>query len=120
MAISRSHRRFRAPLAVLLAAGLLATAAAPAGADVPTPAQRRFGVMTYNLYFGADLSPIFGAPADQIAILAAQAWAAVQASDIPGRAEAMAKVIAREHPMVVGLQEAATWSTAPMCATPEW
>jgi endonuclease/exonuclease/phosphatase family metal-dependent hydrolase len=117
---TRLSWRLRTPLVLLLAAGLAVSVAAPAGADVPTQAQRRFGVMTYNLYFGADLSPIFGAPPDQLVPLAAAAWQDVQASDIPGRAEAMAKIIAREHPLVVGLQEAATWSTAPMSADPQW
>jgi endonuclease/exonuclease/phosphatase family metal-dependent hydrolase len=62
-------------------------------------------VMTRNMYLGADLDPIFAAPADQLPIVAGQVWARIQASDLPRRAGAIADEIIRNSPDVVGLQE---------------
>jgi endonuclease/exonuclease/phosphatase family metal-dependent hydrolase len=67
-------------------------------------------VLTRNLYLGADLDPIIGAPSPgAIPVLAAAAWASVQASDIPSRAALLAAEIAAGRPDLVGLQEAVTY-----------
>jgi endonuclease/exonuclease/phosphatase family metal-dependent hydrolase len=69
-------------------------------------------VQTYNLFFGADLRPLFTPGVDPIAA-ASQVWADMQASDIPARARAAAEVIAADQPDLLGLQEVSTWRSAP-------
>jgi endonuclease/exonuclease/phosphatase family metal-dependent hydrolase len=67
-------------------------------------------VMTQNLYFGAELAPIFQARSPSAMLRAvAEAWAQVEASMIEERAERIAKVIAEFTPDLVALQEAAQW-----------
>jgi endonuclease/exonuclease/phosphatase family metal-dependent hydrolase len=68
-------------------------------------------VQTYNLDAGADLTPLYGALDPLVA--ASMVWAQAQLSDIPGRAQAVAEVIAQEAPDLVGLQEVSTWRSAP-------
>ncbi|MFZ5870709.1 MAG: endonuclease/exonuclease/phosphatase family protein [Actinomycetota bacterium] len=99
-----------AALAALLAAAALTTSPAAA-----RPGDRaRVDVATYNLYLGADLNPLFGAttPTDLIT-RAGQVYAAMEATDFPERAEALADAIVKERPDVLGLQEVALWETAP-------
>src|SRR5436305_9375706 len=69
-------------------------------------------VMTRNLYFGTDLSPVIAAPT-QLAFFLAAAGAYNQgvASDWNGRALRWAAEIASAKPDLVGLQEAAQWRT---------
>lgn len=50
-------------LAVLV--GLGAVGPRPAWADPPRHAQRQLTVATYNLYLGADLTPLFSASSPQ-------------------------------------------------------
>jgi endonuclease/exonuclease/phosphatase family metal-dependent hydrolase len=68
------------------------------------------GVLTRNLYLGADLTPVIQA-ADGGQFLAATtaAWAMVQRNDFHVRARAIAEEIAWTRPALVGLQEAYTW-----------
>lgn len=75
------------------------------GAEGPT-------VMTRNLYLGANLDPIIGAPSPQaVPFIAAQVWAEVQATDFPARAGGLADEIVRARPHLVGLQEAVLYRT---------
>jgi endonuclease/exonuclease/phosphatase family metal-dependent hydrolase len=85
--------------------------APPAKAGTPRAA---FDVATYNIYLGADLNPLFGA-SDFVDLVgrAGQVYAAMEATDFPERAEAIADLLAEEAPDVVGLQEVALWATAP-------
>jgi hypothetical protein len=71
-----------------------------------------FKVMTRNLYFGADLSPIVAAqnPNELVAAVAG-AWANVVASDPQLRMMQVAQEILAERPHIVGLQEAVLWRT---------
>ncbi len=62
-------------------------------------------VMSYNLYLGADIFDLAGAPPEQIPGIAGQLWAEVQATDFPLRAQAIAGIIAEHNPHVIGLQE---------------
>lgn len=62
-------------------------------------------VMTYNVYLGADESPLLAVPAGQVPLAAAQVWATVRATNFPERAGALARQIARANPDLVGLQE---------------
>lgn len=70
--------------------------------------QKFVTVMTWNVYFGMDVGPVRSAtnPADAIAAVAT-AWRQVQSTNIPERAEKIAKEIARTKPDLVGLQEVA-------------
>jgi endonuclease/exonuclease/phosphatase family metal-dependent hydrolase len=73
-----------------------------------------FDVATYNIYLGADLNPLFGA-SDFVDLVgrAGQVYAAMEATDFPERAEAIADLLVEASPDVVGLQEVALWATAP-------
>lgn len=89
----------------LLAPGSLTAAWA---AEHPGPAQLR--VMTRNLYLGADLAPVLAATSPQALVAAVTAaYANVQATNFPERADALADEIAESDPHLVGLQEAVLW-----------
>jgi endonuclease/exonuclease/phosphatase family metal-dependent hydrolase len=93
-------------VAVALGAGALATAASAAPSH-DSKSNRKVTVMTRNLYLGTDLQPILGAPSLPALFGAVAAgYANVQASNFPGRAEALAEEIAGARPDLVALQEA--------------
>lgn len=96
------------PVAALL--GAILPHSATAQGPVPSTTLTPLTVMTLNLYFGADLGPVLAA-ADIPGLIAATTatFAAVQASDIPARARALAEKIALRKPHLIGLQEAALW-----------
>ena len=98
-----------AVVALALTAGSPA-AAAPSGPEDMTPAAG-VEVQTYNVDAGAELTPLFAASDPLVAT--SMIWAQMQMSDIPGRAHALAEVIAEEAPDLVGLQEVSTWRSAP-------
>jgi endonuclease/exonuclease/phosphatase family metal-dependent hydrolase len=104
----RAVRRLR--IVALVVAALAATLAGAAGvrADDGTTVT----VMTRNLYFGADLSPVIAAP-NQLAFVSAvaRAYNTGLASDWSARAMRWAKEIAAAKPDLVGLQEAVEWKT---------
>lgn len=99
-----------AAVAALMVAGGGPAAAKPAAPD--TPSAVVVEVQTYNMYFGANLTPLF-APDVDVVEAASAIWAEMQASDIPARAKAVAELIADESPDLVGLQEVSTWKSAP-------
>jgi len=66
-------------------------------------------VMEYNVYYGADYSPLLTASPQDVPFVAAQTWAAAMATDFPGRAGQIAAEIAAARPDLVGLQEAAIY-----------
>lgn len=69
-------------------------------------------VLTRNVYFGVDLTPLVGATSiADLAVKAAQAFGTVQATDFPVRAKALAKEIEEADPHLIGLQEVALWRT---------
>ena len=94
--------RCRGMLAALTALVSLVSIAVRAEA---APAQF-LTLMTHNVYFGADLSPVLDSPNPDLPLL----WEEVKASDIPARATRIADKIAIEEPEIVALQEAAQWS----------
>lgn len=84
-----------------------------AGSPPFTPG-RNVTVMTYNVYLGADVSPLLGASTEsELQMAVAAIWAQVQASNIPLRASRIAGNIKSLEPDLVGLQEVAQWSTGP-------
>jgi endonuclease/exonuclease/phosphatase family metal-dependent hydrolase len=71
-----------------------------------------FGVMTRNLYLGADLAPVMRAQSQGAFVAATSAaWAMVQKNDFRARAESLAAEIAACRPALVALQEACIWRT---------
>jgi hypothetical protein len=74
-------------------------------------------VATYNLYIGADLSLLFDVSdltglAEQVQAVRRQ----LEATRFPERATALAALLARERPHLVGLQEVSRWTVAPIAA----
>ncbi len=63
-------------------------------------------VMTYNLYIGTELAGLF-AITDPALLLAEvdRMYRNVEASDVPGRLAAIAKLVKEERPHLIGLQE---------------
>jgi endonuclease/exonuclease/phosphatase family metal-dependent hydrolase len=102
-----THRR---PVAILATIALTVSLAGPAGADTQPPLR----VMTYNLYLGANLVPIFTAPPDRVVAEVKEAWHHVRATNFRLRAEAIADLITEERPHLAGLQEVSLWQTAPI------
>ena len=94
---------------------ILATSPAPASEAAPVVAERRFTVMTYNVYLGANLQPLFGVqdPREVIA-RAAVVFAHLDRVNFNVRAVAIARQIIENEPDVVALQEASLWQTAPL------
>ena len=70
-------------------------------------------VLTWNLYLGAALDPVFRlrGPADVPPTVAAM-WEAVQASDPPGRLDRVAAEIAAAGADLIGLQEVARYAVS--------
>ena len=66
-------------------------------------------VMTYNVYYGTDPTPLLSTPLDQVPFVAADVWALAQRTNFPARAGALAELIASRRPHLVGLQEAALY-----------
>jgi endonuclease/exonuclease/phosphatase family metal-dependent hydrolase len=110
-------RRFGAGLAAVVSALLVmvSLASPPAQANPDGSSQRDLTVATYNVYLGADLTPLFTAPNLPAFVAAAGAvYAQMESTDFPRRAEAVANQIAAHDPEVVGLQEVALWQKGPL------
>ena len=93
---------------------LFVAAQVPASANTQMSAEREFRVMTYNVYLGANLQPLFG-ESDPIRLIqkAAAIIAHLDQVDFRIRAVAIARQIVEQAPDVVALQEVALWETAP-------
>ena len=89
-------------LAVLLVAPSVSAQASS------TVDRQRVSVMTRNLYLGADLTPVLSAANPITGIVSVVN--AVAATDPAARMAAVAREIAARHPLLVGLQEVASWT----------
>lgn len=110
-------RRFGTGLAAVVTALLVMVSlwSPPASARAEGSSQRDLTVATYNVYLGADLTPLFSAPNPPAFVAAAAAvYAQMESTDFPRRAEAIADQIAAHDPEVVGLQEVALWQRGPL------
>ena len=93
-------------LAVSLASIVVLLAMTACEGSTPRTPRQTLTVMTYNVYVGAG-------PDDLLAVKSqaeappqvAKFYRAYQASDFPGRAEAIAKIIKKSDPDIIGLQE---------------
>lgn len=102
--------------AACTALALLSTALAVVPAvRADEPGSRPVKVMTRNLYLGADLAPAIEAstPAEVLAAGAA-VFSVVRRTNFPERAVALAREIADADPVLLGLQEVATWYSGPV------
>src|SRR2546422_1932798 len=96
--------------AVVALCALLAGGAASAAGPPPRPAT--VTVLTYNIFLGTDLNPIFQAQnVQQLFGAVGTGWAQIQANDFRARARAIARLIAQSKPDLVGLQEAELYRT---------
>jgi len=122
-ALTRRLPILLAVAALALALALPATAAAkgrgdhhghrPAGHD--NGVGKVAGVMTRNLYLGADLGPVIAAEnTEQVVSASGAVLRDVVANDFPTRARGLADEIRSEKPDLVGLQEVAFWHTTPI------
>lgn len=111
---SRTGRLLGCSLAILLLMVKVAVAAPPAPSFTP---HRNATVMTQNLYLGTDVSLLF-LPTTLPELIAAVTFALqeVEFTNFAARAPRIADEIKASGPAVVGLQEAARWSTG---ATPD-
>jgi endonuclease/exonuclease/phosphatase family metal-dependent hydrolase len=106
---------FALPLLLLAACGAqepLATSATAIRAAAPALAggNKVVGVMSRNLYLGAELGPVIQAQGlPQFLGATTAVWAMVERNDFHLRAQAVANEIAAARPALVGLQEAYTW-----------
>ncbi|WP_027084243.1 endonuclease/exonuclease/phosphatase family protein [Cohnella panacarvi] len=66
-------------------------------------------IMTWNIYFGATLTPLVGTTPAELPQRVTEVFRQVQATNFPVRARAIAAQIARKIPDIIGLQEAAIW-----------
>lgn len=111
-------RRGRALVAgAMLGVAVLLTACSGGGptaqATTTTAPGPGVTVMTRNLYFGADLSPLFSATGAELGTAATAAYQQMQASDIPARLGKVAGELVAAKPDLVALQEAVVWSVIP-------
>src|SRR3954453_11801019 len=94
----------KAALAAVILAALIGAGHARAGTVVT--------VMTRNLYFGTDLTPVVTSQSQsQFFTAVAGAYDEAQASNFSGRLNRVADEIAATQPDLVGLQEAVQWRT---------
>ncbi len=108
MPITPLSRRFAPLAAACLLIALLAPAAT--GADAKAAPKPEVSVMSRNLYLGADIIKLVGAPdlageQGQVAAL----LGTVEGTNFPVRAKALAQEIATTRPDVIGLQEVARY-----------
>jgi Endonuclease/Exonuclease/phosphatase family len=98
-------------LMVLVAVSLFALSAATlAEAQPPADENRPFSVMTWNLYVGAPLDPLFTVTSpDDLLLEATAIWETAQQTNFYERAEAISEQIALKQPDLIGLQEAVLW-----------
>jgi len=80
--------------------------------DGPPQDNPQLTVMTWNLYFGTDLSPAVAATnREEFVKAVAAAFNQAHQTDFAGRAKAWADRIEAAHPDLIGLQEAAIFRT---------
>ena len=116
-----ARRLLPAVLSALIALLLLpALAAAKHGAEHRDHGKGKVvGVMTRNLYLGANLEPALAAKdLNEFVAANGQILREVTANDFPTRAKGLANEILEQEPDLVGLQEVALWRTGPPSLAP--
>lgn len=67
-------------------------------------------IMTWNIYFGADLSPLINTCPEEVQEVVTKIFNQVQQTDFHARAKSITKQICRVKPDLIGLQEVALWT----------
>ena len=67
-------------------------------------------LMTWNIYFGADLAPLINTTPEQVPPAVTQVLNQFEQTDFPARARSLAKLIYRTQPDLIGLNEVALWT----------
>lgn len=99
------HRLSKQSVLMLLGILGLCAGGVAAGAEGTNADVYKIDVMTQNLYVGADVFRVFeGAPCGPLQSIY-EIHKTVQATNFPERAEAIADVVMRQRPHVIGLQE---------------
>jgi endonuclease/exonuclease/phosphatase family metal-dependent hydrolase len=113
--IEYMSRRLRIVVAITVVCSF-ATAAVPARALADEREKPTARFMTYNVYLGANLQPLFevGLTLPQLIGRAAAVFAHLELVDFNVRAVAIAEQIIEQEPDVVSLQELSLWQTAPV------
>ncbi|MGG0300708.1 endonuclease/exonuclease/phosphatase family protein [Bacillus albus] len=78
----------------------------PCSVHLPPQLNSNVTFMTWNIYQGFDVAPLFAASPGQIPVAVTQLFRQFLATNFPIRAKAIAKAIAAEKPDLIGLQEA--------------
>jgi hypothetical protein len=92
-----------------------------AGRSTPGGGAPALKVLTRNLYFGANLQPLFAATSfPDLLTRVGAAFAMVHATNFPERATAIADEIAATDAHLVGLQEVTLWRTGTPVAVTDW
>jgi endonuclease/exonuclease/phosphatase family metal-dependent hydrolase len=118
--VRRHLLAFPFALVILLLVGVTASVARPVLPPQATGPDRTLTVMTRNLYFGADLTPVITATSEEEFLSeAVEAFQTALASDFPARASAIADEIVAEEPALVGIQEATWWRTSTLTDPPQ-
>ena len=102
----------RNALALVVSCSIVLAAVSFLGAQAPAQEDRPLTVMTWNLYLGAPLEPLFevGSPL-ALAFEGTALLATIQQTNFNERAVAIADQIALKQPDLIGLQEAVLWRT---------
>lgn len=112
--VRQARQRFTAIAVAVLTAVAIGSPPAHAGPGADA-SQRDLTVASYNVYLGADLTPLFAAQTlPQFIAAAGGVYTQMEYTDFPRRAEAIADQIAEHGPEVVGLQEVALWRKGPL------
>jgi endonuclease/exonuclease/phosphatase family metal-dependent hydrolase len=112
---TRKARWTRIVVATMASLALFTTEPVQAHASPTQQARHQLEVMTYNMYIGANLQPLFGIQ-DPILLMKAvdDIYAHLGKVDFNVRAVAIARQIGEKLPDMVSLQEVALWQTAPI------
>jgi endonuclease/exonuclease/phosphatase family metal-dependent hydrolase len=113
------HRQGLLAAAILMLVGALLFAVAAGDADAKKKKAKgpKIGVMSRNIYLGADLGPILNANSINSAVDAGgEISNQVDRTNFPLRAQGLAQEILSKKPDLVGLQEVALWRTGPVDA----
>lgn len=76
--------------------------------------------MTWNIYFGADLTPLINTTPEEVPQVMTEVFNQFQQTDFDARAKSIAKQIYRNKPDIIGLHEVALWtaqSSTMICVT---
>ncbi|MCG8400110.1 MAG: endonuclease/exonuclease/phosphatase family protein [Firmicutes bacterium] len=77
---------------------------------IDEPPKKCFTVMTWNIYFGADLTPLINTTPEQVPVVVTEILNQVEQTDFPARAKSIAAQIYKTKPDFIGLQEVALWA----------